>query len=174
LDLAKFWIGQCASSHGRCNVVPPSGLPTRLIDVGDGQGEHSPRIYIPDPTEPAVPYITLSHAWGTGNIFRLTSTNLEALKIRIPVFELSKTFRDAIDITRRLGHRYLWIDSLCIIQEPKDDWQREAPCMATVYGNALLNLVALGPSGQGCFTYRNPLARRPCRLLENGGNNILA
>ena len=46
--------------------------------------------------------------------------------------------------------------------------------MATVYGNALLNLVALGPSGQGCFTYRNPLARRPCRLLENGGNNILA
>jgi hypothetical protein len=46
--------------------------------------------------------------------------------------------------------------------------------MATVYGNALLNLVALGPSGQGCFTYRNPLARRPCRLLENRGNNILA
>jgi hypothetical protein len=37
-----------------------------------------------------------------------------------------KNFIDAVAITKRLGLRYLWIDSVCIIQDDKDDWQKES------------------------------------------------
>jgi hypothetical protein len=36
------------------------------------------------------------------------------------------TFRGAIEMTRKLGFRYLWIDSLCIVQNDEDDWKQES------------------------------------------------
>jgi hypothetical protein len=48
---------------------------------------------------------------------------------------------DAILVTKAMGVRYLWIDSLCIIQD-KEDWTIHAPQMATVYGNAYLTISA--------------------------------
>src|SRR5690606_1224898 len=41
-----------------------------------------------------------------------------------------------------LGIPYLWIDSLCIIQDDKPDWNREAEHMADVYGNATVTFSA--------------------------------
>jgi hypothetical protein len=43
------------------------------------------------------------------------------------------TFRDAFDLSNRLGISYLWIDSLCIIQDDDEDWQRESSSMGLVY-----------------------------------------
>ena len=65
---------------------------------------------------------------------------------------LPKTFRDAVRITRQLGIRFLWIDSMCIIQDSTKDWNHEAALMAEVYGNALCTLAALSSknSSQGC------------------------
>jgi hypothetical protein len=48
---------------------------------------------------------------------------------------------DAVLVTKAMGVRYLWIDSLCIIQD-KEDWALHAPQMATVYGNAYLTISA--------------------------------
>lgn len=45
----------------------------------------------------------------------------------IDMDELPKTFQDAIVITRRLGARYLWIDSLYIIQDSVEDWKTNLP-----------------------------------------------
>ena len=69
---------------------------------------------------------------------------------------LPKTFQDAIEITKRLGHHYIWIDSLCIMQDSYDDWLQEASKMQEVYANSLLNIVALGSSSstRGCFVDR--------------------
>ncbi|KAF9765901.1 hypothetical protein IL306_001747 [Fusarium sp. DS 682] len=55
---------------------------------------------------------------------------------------LPKTFQDAISATRKLGYRYLWIDSLCILQDDQQDWAREAALMHKVYTNAECNLAA--------------------------------
>lgn len=66
-------------------------------------------------------FLTLSHCWGLDPIFRLLTTNYEALKESIPIPELPQVFQDAVSLTRRLGMQYLWIDFLCILQDLKDD-----------------------------------------------------
>jgi hypothetical protein len=52
-----------------------------------------------------------------------------------------------------LGIRYLWIDSLCIVQNDREDWEREAPKMADIYGNSFLTLsaTAASNSSEGLF-----------------------
>jgi len=64
----------------------------------------------------------------------------------------------AVEITRRLGVRYLWIDCLCIIQDDEQDWRREAASMGKVYKNSLLTISATAAEGnsQGCFARRDP------------------
>lgn len=71
-----------------------------------------------------------------------TQTNLLAHCERIALDELPQTFRDAINITRDLGLRYIWIDSLCIIQDSLEDWSLEVSCMVDIYINAYVTLAA--------------------------------
>jgi hypothetical protein len=75
----------------------------------------------------------------------------------IPMVGVPQTFRDAIVITRELGLEYLWIDSLCILQDSKEDWQRESSKMGTVYSNAFLTISAAAStdSTQGIFKPRS-------------------
>lgn len=89
-------------------------------------------------------WVTLSHCWGSPNQPPLTTTrsNLEDMKQSIPIEILPKTFREAVVVTKALGFRYLWIDSLCIIQDDKSDWEREAITMGLVYARSCLTLAA--------------------------------
>lgn len=83
--------------------------------------------------------------------------------------ELSQTHLDSIKITRGLGYRYIWIDSICIIQDSPEDWRNQSTQMAAIYGDSTCNIVAKGPSSHsGCFVRRNPLMRRPCQLRQFG------
>ncbi|KAJ0117888.1 hypothetical protein J7T55_014338 [Diaporthe amygdali] len=65
---------------------------------------------------------------------------------RIRFQHLSKTFKDAVEVVRALGLSYIWIDSLCIIQDNDDDWKREAAKMSEVYREALCTICALSSS----------------------------
>ncbi|PVH84958.1 HET-domain-containing protein, partial [Cadophora sp. DSE1049] len=56
--------------------------------------------------------------------------------------DLPLTFRDAVKITRQLGFRYLWIDSLCIIQDSSEDWQAESTAMGRIYKEASFTIAA--------------------------------
>jgi hypothetical protein len=71
---------------------------------------------------------------------------------------LPKTFKDAVVITRKLRIQYLWIDSLCIIQDDQEDWEREAAKMASVYHNSEVTIAATtaNDSGGGCFVPQEP------------------
>jgi hypothetical protein len=66
---------------------------------------------------------------------------------------LPQTFQDAITFSRRIGVRYIWIDSLCIIQDDSGDWERESAQMASIYANSFLTFVAAkaANSTEGCF-----------------------
>lgn len=70
---------------------------------------------------------------------------------------LPQTFQDAIAVTHNLTIRYLWVDSLCIIQDDPQDWQRESSRMASIYGNAYLVFSAThaAQESQGCFSSRS-------------------
>lgn len=84
----------------------------------------------------------------------------------IPLSELPQTFVDAILLTRNLGFEYLWIDSLCIIQDDNGDWIRESARMAEIYQGAILTISADGAwnSHEGLFyavnkrSFASPLA----------------
>ncbi|POS70842.1 hypothetical protein DHEL01_v210766 [Diaporthe helianthi] len=70
------------------------------------------------------------------------STNIETFRLGIQVRDLASTFRDAIKMTEWLGFRYIWIDSLCIIQDSLTDWEVQSSLMASVYGSTELVLAA--------------------------------
>jgi hypothetical protein len=72
----------------------------------------------------------------------LLKKNLSALSTTIPPQQLPRTFADAIEITRKLGVDYVWIDSLCIIQDDEDDWRREMVLVEHIYGGSYLNIAA--------------------------------
>lgn len=65
----------------------------------------------------------------------------------VPVSQLAANFQDTVKITRELGIRYLWIDSLCILQDSIPDWQVESANMAAVYQNAAVTIYAATSPG---------------------------
>lgn len=88
------------------------------------------------------PYITLSHKWGTTTLLKLKTTNINSLREHIPLASLTQTFRDAVQIARWVGVRYLWIDSLCIVQDSISDWEKEVEQMGDIYAGGLFNIAA--------------------------------
>jgi hypothetical protein len=74
------------------------------------------------------------------------------------VSSLPQTFQDAITLSLALGIEYLWIDSLCIIQDSRDDWLREASLMCSVYTNSWVNFAATSSrDGTGGLFYKSAL-----------------
>jgi hypothetical protein len=113
LDFLLAQYMQCIEHHTVCsNPVPSHGFrPTRLIDVGihsDTLIHLCERESLPT----RAPYISLSHCWGSVRPATLTLSSAASLKEGIPITSLPRTFQDAIAVTRRFDHRYLWIDSL--------------------------------------------------------------
>lgn len=147
----------------------PRDLPTRLVKVEmSSKGTILPRLIESNHLESTSPYLTLSHCWGDANFLKLQSDNITKLTNGIPTQELTQTHRDSLVITHRLGYHYIWIDSLCIIQDSIEDWRAESAKMASIYGNTVCNIAAKGATSHaGCFVRRNPLVRRPCRLTQD-------
>ncbi|KAK8102405.1 hypothetical protein PG984_015551 [Apiospora sp. TS-2023a] len=131
-------------------------LPTRLVDVG----RHTGKVRVVETAglqQASTKYICLSHCWGLQQIITTKTATLAERMREINVKELSKTFWDAICMTRKLGIDYIWIDSLCIIQDDTLDWQRESAQMASIYRNAYLTIAATkASSGAGGLFNETP------------------
>ena len=72
---------------------------------------------------------------------------------------MTKTSQDAITLTRQLNIQYIWIDSLCVIQDDESDWPTEATKMAGIYANTELVISAASSSDGtgGLFNTRKPV-----------------
>ncbi|OCL02310.1 HET-domain-containing protein, partial [Glonium stellatum] len=149
LDLISAWIKDCERNHPACRRPDAQPLPTRVIKVGSRNSE----LKLYTSKNESSRYISLSHCWGGVKSMTLTKDNLNSMAARIPFASLPKTFSDAINITRRLGVPYLWIDSLCIIQDSAEDWEVEAAKMSDIYANAYLTIAADGAANShgGCY-----------------------
>lgn len=156
------WIQNCLTNHVLCGKDEARQLPTRILDLGDvddeDDGEEDDEPLLANLMETSEgdlgKYVALSHSWGNEQPLKATTDNLADHKEPgILVSSLPRTFRDAIQITRRLGLRYLWIDSLCIIQDSVDDWQIESSKMAQVYRNSWVTVAATNSTSttSGCF-----------------------
>jgi hypothetical protein len=87
-------------------------------------------------------YLTLSHFWGKNRPIATTKKTLQKHCQILKLSALPRTFRDTVIITRRLGQRYLWIDSLCIVHDSVEDWQTESSKTASVNYFGILNIAA--------------------------------
>mgnify|MGYP005988672949 CR=1 FL=1 len=116
-------------------------MPTRLIDIGAGDGKVKLCNSLDLPAQSA-PYICLSYCWGTEQPLKLLKDVTSDFYSEIPWNDLPLTFRDVIAVARKFGISYLWIDSLCIIQDDPEDFRHEASEMASVYGQAWLVITA--------------------------------
>ena len=59
---------------------------------------------------------------------------------------IPRIISDAIQLVKDVGQRYLWVDSLCIVQDDDDDKQQQLPSMVSIYSNAELVVVAAAGS----------------------------
>lgn len=151
----SFWITDCIQRHPHCaSNASKVFVPTRLLDVQAFNVSKDIKLVTLNGHDAAVNYVALSHCWGPSSKLPMTTrtNNLTQRSQRIAFFDLSLTFKDAVKLTRDLGQRYLWIDSLCIVQDDPEDWLREASKMGRVNGNALFTLSALSSvdSTRGC------------------------
>ncbi|KZL68765.1 TOL-like protein [Colletotrichum tofieldiae] len=149
------WLQNCDENHDCWNSpkYKKRFLPTRLLNVkpsGDlGQVRLDAMMTIEGNQ-----YLALSHCWGQSATEKMPMwltlvENLGSRMVGFKLDELPKTFQDAVQITRELGISYLWIDSLCIIQDDTHDWNRESKRMEDVYASAYCTIAAASAPNSG-------------------------
>jgi hypothetical protein len=161
ISLIKSWINDCIDHHSSCNIAASKLLPSRLLEIS-----HSPDYVVLVDTAPLattknISYATLSHCWGTKRFIRTTLSTLSEFKSGFSWATLPRTFQDAIQVAKALGLNYIWIDSICIIQDSLKDWVRESTLMASIYSNSYLNIAATRASDTtlGCLSPRSQTCR---------------
>ncbi|USP74157.1 hypothetical protein yc1106_01431 [Curvularia clavata] len=156
LTLMRTWLSICETKHSNCKQIAIQGSPKRLLDVRAFTSSNDIRLVNSQSVPTTAKYITLSHCWGPPNLRPICTSKatLSDRMLRIRFEDLSMTFKDAVKICRDLGQKYLWIDSLCIIQDDSEDWLQQAAAMASIYGGSYVTLAALSSadSTQGCRT----------------------
>lgn len=131
------WIAECDSGHPTVLLITSfahneqSFVPTRLIKVEKHLKDH---VQLVSPFD-SVRYVALSYCWGTTEQSRTITTNIRSRERRFAVAQLPQTLKDAIFLTRALGIQYVWIDSLCIVQDDPEEWAIESAKMASIYSS---------------------------------------
>ncbi|KAF2833570.1 HET-domain-containing protein [Ophiobolus disseminans] len=147
--------------HKACRLPCKSSIsaPKRLLDVGRAT---SP-IRLIDTQGKTFQYAALSHCWGSAPQLTTTKQNWAKMAVNISFHALPPLFQDAVIITRQLGLRYIWIDSLCIIQNSLRDWETESSKMGSIYQNSYITISATN-SGDGssrCLAERQKPVKIP-------------
>ncbi|KAM0551743.1 hypothetical protein ACHAPJ_008310 [Fusarium lateritium] len=139
---ALDWIEACDSHHPRCKPNNPAYRPTRLIEIVSSKLIkliYTSQTFTGD-------YAALSHCWGKTKALKLQSDTESQLIEGIEIDTLPNSYREAILVCLKLNTPFIWIDSLCILQDSKEDWEREAITMKDLYGNSYLNICTAAAS----------------------------
>ncbi|CAG7558996.1 unnamed protein product [Fusarium equiseti] len=172
--LALSWLAKCMQNadgqHDICNRRHEGYIPTRLLDVKQALQNKVVRLVCLSQDEEelkSTEYASLSNCWGAHGAKqnpKLFTTNIESRQAEGLDWEsLPKTFQDTFRIPSWLGLDWLWIDSMCIIQDSQSDWKHEASVMDKVYMNAKVNISADKgeDSRSGFFAQRNKVDITP-------------
>ena len=146
VEQIKAWLEECKCSHHSCwsrrEGYDTQGQTFRLLLLGDEQNPHTRLVDVD--TSSKAEYITVSHRWDSSTkATETTQTNISSAYQNISVDAYPRHFRDIMSLTRRLGFKYIWIDSLCIIQDSREDWSKQATLMHRIYSNGTLNFALL-------------------------------
>lgn len=182
---AHTWLRECQTTHIRCGAPSdasghaptlPSAFPTRLIDVQSPllPSDRCLLVRSDAPSFVKAPYLTLSHCWGGSldpvktmpdNLERRMDPTLGGMSLD----ELPANFAHAIEVSRRLDARYIWIDAVCIIQDGHD-FKLEGPKMHSIYRNSACTIAAVdAPDSLTGFLSDRPAAETRFRLIRGRG-----
>lgn len=135
------WIRHCVEN---CDEQSGDGtFPKRLLYVQSSL--ESGKISLIDTHKlPKEKYAALSHRWGTPELqppLKATQESLSSMASGIPLEDLPKTYRDAVTVCCSLDIPYLWIDSLCITQDSKEEWESESQKVGWLYKKAFITII---------------------------------
>lgn len=155
--VAQQWLKTCRRSHSRCGswrsiVKKHPFTPTRLIEVTNANTGLI-KLKACETLSENPSYVALSYCWGGEQPQKTVRGNLAKRQVGFALSELPNTIREAIIATNGIGFRYIWIDSLCIVQDDDLDKVRELGNMHRVYECAglLISASSANNSNQGLF-----------------------
>ncbi|KAK0651135.1 heterokaryon incompatibility protein-domain-containing protein, partial [Cercophora newfieldiana] len=137
------WLRTCKRHRYRCNPKPPDVKGMRVIDC---KSEH---LTIRD-YEPGDKYVALSYVWGqsppgaTGPTKAIVPRGItKRMVLKLPD-DIPLTIRDAIEVTKALRYRYLWVDKYCIDQSNQEEQRLQFSRMGDIYAGSQVAIFALG------------------------------
>lgn len=168
----RTWLNACQNEHPKCQVLLENpSLPTRLIYL-DTLRDTSLSNPVDTSLQPRLMsttgrecsecrYIALSYRWPEDFPIeaKLTRDNICEQMRGLNTSKLPQVFKDLFQVAIRLDITYVWIDSLCIIQDDPEDWDREAALMFQTYRYAELTVAAAAPPTKpdtGLFRHGDP------------------
>jgi Heterokaryon incompatibility protein (HET) len=160
LNRLGSWITQCQSHHPDCVVPVGSVVPSRLLKLSLNKwpwrrwrGPLKIKLIETNP-ERIYRYVALSHVWSLSKPLKTMRNNVADHRRRVSLKDISDVFKDTLVLSFTLGFRYVWIDSLCIVQDDESDWSVEIQRMGAIYSNAH---VVFAAHGQNLGLFKEPL-----------------
>lgn len=169
-QLFAHWNDRCKSAHG--HQCDRKGDPQqRVLGRSKWLIDTKTSSLVPAPSDTT--YVALSYVWGQVESLQSTKSNIEqlccpwsllrdAVVVRIP-----PTIRDAIQAVRLLGERYLWVDSLCIIQDDEQTKKEQIMQMHAIYAGASITIVAAQGNDADFGLPGLPGGSRPRELVQD-------
>ncbi|KAI1267238.1 heterokaryon incompatibility protein-domain-containing protein [Xylariaceae sp. FL1019] len=165
-DAIRRWHTRCRLNHPRCKITLSGSeefnaekvlLPSRCIEIESENGQMT-KCTLRETGGQEGKYIALSHRWGDDTELVKTlraNYNCRIRKCTKASCQNCQTpkettlFAHTYEIAMKLGIAFVWIDSLCIIQDDLDDWDRESAKMADYYQHAWLTVAATRTRNEG-------------------------
>lgn len=204
IQIIRAWLNDCDGNHVCRTGAPVTYCPRRLLWLGKENKPTCQLVETETwgPRRAGTQYIALSHPWGDPKQalidaanrahdsddsdnddevdesqfahFMTTRSTLPSYLNGIKELDLPATFRNAVEITRKLGVEYIWIDSICIVQKERDgsdpgDFMLEESRMQDIFSSAYCVLAA--SSAEGMWTgFLSPRKDRTVIPLSTGGS----
>ncbi|KAK4579918.1 hypothetical protein LTR86_000119 [Recurvomyces mirabilis] len=154
-EIPRKWILSCSRDHQACRGRGIECLPFRVLDV-----TYIDNLRLVESSNERAGYVTLSHRWGSNSPRITTKATLDGNLKGIAMTSLPRMFQDAVTATRTLGYQYLWIDSICIVQDDPGDWRQQCARMHEIYWHAAVCIACPG-SANASDGFLHPRASRP-------------
>ncbi|ORX99419.1 heterokaryon incompatibility protein-domain-containing protein [Clohesyomyces aquaticus] len=135
-EISSYWLQLCASL-----LKPKNKFPTRILKLDRTNGVYCPQIVV---AKEWVPYVALSYCWGGDQRHKTTGQGLRETGGQGNFLELPSTIQDTVRVTYSLGFDYIWVDSICTVQDNERDKMHEIGRMPVVYSQASLTIVVSG------------------------------
>lgn len=143
LGMMHEWISTCvdskSSEHVGCSKSKENPAPLRLLEVMDGD-----TVRLVETEGKTLTYAILSYCWGGSQALEDVKTRQKDIATRMtgfPLCSIPQTLQDSIIVARRLKIPYIWIDSMCIVQDSDKEWRTESRRMMSYYENSYLTII---------------------------------